>query len=461
MPPRRGELRAERTEGRLGLGRYAGGLGHRVRQLENSPVGFADGAVFLMPFDLPGVSKGKPLEKIGQRALNQGEIFFDNVEVPAQFLLGEGPELYPLIWEMNLKGANIAMGQQFVGVARAAYDLALDYARQWVQGRLSIIEHQNVKTRIFGMFQKLEVARSHVRRVAIADATLPGGVPFQYAASAKVFATQNRLRSRARRDPGSRRQRAHARVPRREVVPRRALLADRGRRERHARPDGRLAPLANPSKPHPHPQRTVAWNSRSHRHPPLLPLPRPRPPGGAGKIQRMRAARASPRTLATTTPHAHWWWTAIRPRRSRSTQPSPVGGFQIQQAPIVILWYVEGTAMDYAADRLIELVDIGALGYGPDRYEELNNTLVPVFRKSADALKGPGMVDMDLGQAVARSHADGHRAGPGLLLPGLGELEEGREGLQLRRAAARRGGSDRGLPGRVEGGRRPASAPTL
>ena len=83
--------------------------------------------------------------------------------------------------------------------------------------------------------------------------------------------------------------------------------------------------------------------------------------------------------------------------------PSPVGGFQIQQAPIVILWYVEGTAMDYAADRLIELVDIGALGYGPDRYEELNNTLVPVFRKSADALKGPGMVDMDLGQAVAQA----------------------------------------------------------
>ena len=42
--------------------------------------------------------------------------------------------------------------------------------------------------------------------------------------------------------------------------------------------------------------------------------------------------------------------------------PSPVGGFQIQQAPIVILWYVEGTAMDYAADRLIELVTADADG---------------------------------------------------------------------------------------------------
>lgn len=55
--------------------------------------------------------------------------------------------------------------------------------------------------------------------------------------------------------------------------------------------------------------------------------------------------------------------------------PSPVGGYQIQQAPIILLWYVHGPAMDEAADRLIELVDCGALGYGPDRFEELNNTL--------------------------------------------------------------------------------------
>ncbi len=83
--------------------------------------------------------------------------------------------------------------------------------------------------------------------------------------------------------------------------------------------------------------------------------------------------------------------------------PSPVGGYQIQQAPIIILWYVHGPAMDEAADRLIELVDCGALGYGPDRFEELNKTLVPIFRMAADNLKAPGMVDMDLGQAVAQA----------------------------------------------------------
>lgn len=83
--------------------------------------------------------------------------------------------------------------------------------------------------------------------------------------------------------------------------------------------------------------------------------------------------------------------------------PSPVGGFQIQQAPVIILWYIEQNAMDEAAQRLVELVDVGALGYGPDRYDELNNVLVPIMTMASENLKQPGLVDMDLGQAVAQA----------------------------------------------------------
>ena len=83
--------------------------------------------------------------------------------------------------------------------------------------------------------------------------------------------------------------------------------------------------------------------------------------------------------------------------------PSPVGGYQIQQAPIIILWYIEQNAMDEAAQRLVELVEVGALGYGPDRYEELNNVLVPIMTMASENLKAPGLVDMDLGQAVAQA----------------------------------------------------------
>jgi len=83
--------------------------------------------------------------------------------------------------------------------------------------------------------------------------------------------------------------------------------------------------------------------------------------------------------------------------------PSPVGGFQMKLAPVVIIWYVESNAMDEAAERLRELVHCGALGYGPNKVNELEETLVPLFRSISDALKGPGMVDMDLGQAVAQA----------------------------------------------------------
>jgi nitroreductase len=83
--------------------------------------------------------------------------------------------------------------------------------------------------------------------------------------------------------------------------------------------------------------------------------------------------------------------------------PSPVGGFQMKLAPVIILWYIEGNALDKAGDRLRELVQCGAIGYGPNKVTELEETLVPLFNSIGEALKAPGMVDMDLGQAVAQA----------------------------------------------------------
>ena len=86
-----------------------------------------------VPADTPGVTQGKPLNKLGQRDMPQGEIFFDDVRLPADYMVIP-PELYPIATEMILTGANGGMGSIFVGVAQAALDLALDYARERVQG---------------------------------------------------------------------------------------------------------------------------------------------------------------------------------------------------------------------------------------------------------------------------------------------------------------------------------------
>jgi alkylation response protein AidB-like acyl-CoA dehydrogenase len=148
--------------------------------------GFKGGGVCLVPLDLPGVSRGRPLDKLGQRALNQGEIFFDDVRIPADFMV-VGKEAYSAIVEMVLTLANASMGAVFVGTARAALELALDYARVRVQGGVPIFAHQGVKARLFRMFTQVEAARSLARRVFVHNATQPPLL--QYSIASKVFCT--------------------------------------------------------------------------------------------------------------------------------------------------------------------------------------------------------------------------------------------------------------------------------
>jgi len=148
--------------------------------------GFKGGGIALVPLDSPGVTRGKPLDKLGQRALNQGEIFFDEVRIPAEYMV-IGAEAYSGALEMVLTMANAAMGALFVGVGRAALDLAIAYAKERVQGGVPIFEHQSVKGRLFKMFTQVEAARALAWRAMLYNST---NVPLiQYSIASKVFAT--------------------------------------------------------------------------------------------------------------------------------------------------------------------------------------------------------------------------------------------------------------------------------
>ena len=148
--------------------------------------GFQGGGIALVPLDLPGVSRGKPLNKLGQRPLNQGEIFFDDVRVPADYLV-MGPESYAFAVESVLAMANAAMGTIFTGVARAALEHAIDYAKQRVQGSVPIFQHQSVKARLFKMFMQFEAGRALARRVLVYNAVNPPLV--HYSIASKVYCT--------------------------------------------------------------------------------------------------------------------------------------------------------------------------------------------------------------------------------------------------------------------------------
>ncbi len=149
--------------------------------------GMAGGGAALIPLDLAGVSRGRALDKLGQRALNQGEIFFDDVRIPRHYMLA-GPEGYPNVLEAVLTAANAFMGITFAGLARAAFEEALAYTKERVQGGKPICEHQLVQKRLFDMFMKVQAARNLARSTLIYNSQQPSAV--QYSIASKVFCTQ-------------------------------------------------------------------------------------------------------------------------------------------------------------------------------------------------------------------------------------------------------------------------------
>ncbi len=153
---------------------------------ESRGSGMAGGGVALIPLDLPGISRGRALDKLGQRALNQGEIFFDEARIPRDYMLA-GPEAYPLVLEAVLTAANAFMGVTFSGLARAAFEEALSYSKERVQGGKPISEHQLVQKKLADMFGKVQAARSLSRAVQLYNSAGQGAV--QYSIASKVFCT--------------------------------------------------------------------------------------------------------------------------------------------------------------------------------------------------------------------------------------------------------------------------------
>lgn len=129
-------------------------------------MGFSGGGICVVPLNQPGVSKGKPLNKLGQRDLNQGEIFFDEVRVPKSFMIAD-PEAYEAMLELTLSTTTALMGILGTGVARAAFEESLDYAKKRVQGGKVLIEYPNVQMKLFHMFSKVEASRQISRAAYI------------------------------------------------------------------------------------------------------------------------------------------------------------------------------------------------------------------------------------------------------------------------------------------------------
>lgn len=159
----------------------------------DSTQGHAGGGMFIFSLDRPGVSKGKPLDKLGARELNQGEIFFDNVRVPKEYLV-VGPDRYEAELAAHLALTTPMVGMWSVGLARAALDETLAYARERRQGGRLLIDHPNVQQAIFDMFRKVEAGRQLCRAAFVYNwSNPPQKRAPEYGFAAKTFATQASL----------------------------------------------------------------------------------------------------------------------------------------------------------------------------------------------------------------------------------------------------------------------------
>jgi len=153
------------------------------------PSGPAGGGVAMVPLCGPGIEHGPALDKLGQRDLNQGGIRFDGARIPADYLL-VGPDLYPLALTAVLSLANAGMGAIFTGLARAALEEALAYAKIRTQGGRLIAEHQLIQGKLFAMFAAVEQARA-LSRAALVHNSQAAPPDLAYSIASKVTCTNS------------------------------------------------------------------------------------------------------------------------------------------------------------------------------------------------------------------------------------------------------------------------------
>jgi len=115
-------------------------------------------SAFVVPTDLEGVTVEKHLDKMGQRATDTSAIAFQDVRVPVQNLLGEEGEGFKIAMR-TLDHTRPGTASGAVGVARAAYEYAVEYSRTRVQFGQPIAMNQGVNFLIADMATEIEAAR--------------------------------------------------------------------------------------------------------------------------------------------------------------------------------------------------------------------------------------------------------------------------------------------------------------
>jgi butyryl-CoA dehydrogenase len=142
---------------------------------------------FLVPTDAPGYRVLRKEQKLGQRASDTCALQFEDLRVPGSARLGEEGEGYRIALA-NLEAGRLGIAAQSIGMARAAFEAALAYAKERKQFGRAIIAHQAIGFRLAEMATEIEVARQMLHHAAsLRDAGRPC---LTEAAMAKLHASE-------------------------------------------------------------------------------------------------------------------------------------------------------------------------------------------------------------------------------------------------------------------------------
>ena len=143
-------------------------------------------SLFLVDTSLPGFSTGKPIEKMGQHCSDTAELFFENMRIPSNALLGEEGKGFVYLMQ-ELPRERLGCAVQAIGHAQGALDLTCDYVKDRKAFGQSVSQFQNTRFKLAQCQTELELCRAllekHMAKYKIAEMTVTDAAMLKLAAT--------------------------------------------------------------------------------------------------------------------------------------------------------------------------------------------------------------------------------------------------------------------------------------
>ena len=155
-------------------------------------VGYKGISCFIVEKGWDGFEAGKPEDKLGIRASDTSELYFDNVRIPVENLVG-GEGIGFKIALTTLDGGRIGIASQALGIAQASLDASISYSKERVQFGKPISANQGIQFKLADMAMSIETARLLIHKAAWAK---QNGLDYSHLASmAKVYASETAMKA--------------------------------------------------------------------------------------------------------------------------------------------------------------------------------------------------------------------------------------------------------------------------